>query len=157
MKQEDSFGQVTIQVPARISVEFKKAAKASFPNETFAYLLGHKADGKICIDELFFPTDVEKFCGPDYVDVQNNWTTEVKKKCKRDGLTILGDLHAHPYNNKQLKKYNTDTSPSEQDWNSLKEGHIMGICLITECKNGNLKTRIRFWGPFLKVCVKEIK
>ena len=147
-------GSVVIQVSKRLTEDFKKKAKKSFPNEAYAYLLGHNDGEKIIVDSLFYPTDVDSFCSPGAVDVQHDWWYEAKREAKRLDLTIIGDIHSHPYK-KNAK--NTDTSPSETDWDGLVGGHIMAICVIKQLNNGHLRARTKFWGPMPQVKVKTTK
>jgi len=151
-----NIGSVTIQVSERLTKDFKKRAKASFPNETFAYLLGRiEGEGeKIVVDGLYYPQNTEEFCGPNFVYVQDDWIKEAKKEAKNLGMIVLGDIHSHPYK-KHAK--NTDTSPSEADWESMEYGQIMAICVIKQLKNGHLRARTRFWGPMPQVKVKQTK
>ena len=149
-----SVGSVVIQVSKRLTEEFKKKAKKSFPNEAYAYLLGHHEGEKIIVDSLFYPTDADLFCGPNFVTVQPEWWGEAKKEAKRTDTKIIGDIHSHPYK-KHAK--NTDTSPSETDWEGLVDGHIMAICVIKQLQNGHLRARTRFWGPMPQVKVKQTK
>ena len=153
----ESYRPVVIQVSSKVAALFKKGAKESFPNETFAYLLGHKETGRIVIDDLFFPTNVDKFCGRSIVKVQVACVAEAKRYAKKNSMMILGDIHSHPYNKKEVKIYNADTSPSEGDWNRSKADYVMAICLVTECQNRNLRARTKFWGPIPEVKVKETK
>lgn len=147
-------GSVVIQVSKRLIEDFKKKAKKSFPNEAYAYLLGHTEGEKIIVDSLFYPTNVDSFCSAAAVDVQNKWWYEAKREAKRTDLTIVGDIHSHPY--KKHAKH-TDTSPSETDWDGLVGGHIMAICVIKQLQNGHLRARTKFWGPMPQVKVKTTK
>src|ERR1035437_9784501 len=88
-------GSVVIQVSKRLTEEFKKKSKKSFPNEAFAYLFGRIDDEKIIVDSLFYPTDADAFCGQSFVNVQTEWLTEAKKEAKRTETTIIGDIHSH--------------------------------------------------------------
>lgn len=152
-----TFGQVTIHVSAKLTDDFKKKAKESFPKETFAYLLGRLTDDKIHIEQLFFPVDVNQFCNHNTVNVQNHWAKEARREAKHQELVIIGDIHSHPFKNKQTKIYSMDAAPGEADWEALEDGHIMGICLVAELKNGNLRARTKFWGPIPQVKVKQTK
>jgi proteasome lid subunit RPN8/RPN11 len=136
--------------------EFHKKAKESFPNETFAFLLGSNENDGITIKEVFFPSNVEKYCRPDVILVQDSWYKEVKKYCKKTGSSIVADYHSHPYNKKEVFLHKRDAAPSEQDYESIS-GQAMAICLITECKNGHLRARTKFWGSMPQVKVKTTK
>lgn len=148
---------MTIKISRKTIQGFHKKAKENFPNEMFGFFLGTKSDEKIDIKDFYIPVDVEKYCAPHEVLVQSSWVKEAKKYAKTKNLSIVSDVHSHPYNKEQIKIYNADTSPSEQDWNSLEKNQLMAICLVTECKNGNLRARTRFWGPILQIRVKETK
>ena len=151
-----SIGQVTLRVSERVTEEFKKKAKASFPNEAFAYLLGHAEAESIVIDDLFYPSDVDNYCSPEAVDVQYEWMTEAKRQARLTDKMIVGDIHSHPHKYKTAKN-RPDTSPSETDWDGLVDGHVMAICLVTQTKNGRLRARTKFWGPMPQVKVKQTK
>jgi proteasome lid subunit RPN8/RPN11 len=149
-----AIGSVVIQVSKRLTEDFKKKAKKSFPNEAYAFLLGHTDEEKIIIDSLFYPTDVDSYCTPGAVDVQWSWYMEARREAKRNNLTIVGDIHSHPY--KKHAKH-IDASPSETDWDGLVGGHIMAICGIKQLQNGHLRARTKFWGPMPQVKVKTTK
>ena len=149
-----AIGSVVIQVTKRLTEEFKKKAKQTFPNEAFAYLLGTSDAEKIVVERLFFPVNADAHCGPNFVHVQPEWWKEAKKEAKHNGMSLIGDIHSHPY---KVHAKNTDTSPSETDWDSLINGHIMAICVIKQLKNGHLRARTKFWGPMPQVKVKTTK
>src|SRR3954462_13590884 len=115
-----AFRPVTIQVSEKITEEFKAKAKTSFPNEAFAYLLGHVDDDKIVIDTLFYPTEVDSHCTPHHVNVQQGWRREAQREAKRTDTQIVGDIHSHPYvyDPKKCSRL-CDTSPSETDWDGV--------------------------------------
>lgn len=150
-------GQIVIHVPERLTNQFKKQAKASFPNETYAYLLGHHEDGKIFVDDLYSPPNIDDFCAPGIVNVQWDWITSAKRHGRRNDMIIVGDIHSHPYNKAQAKKYSADLSPSETDWDGLAAGQIMGICLVKQTKDGKLRAKTKFYGPMPQVKVKTTK
>jgi hypothetical protein len=153
-----AFRPVTIQVSEKITEEFKANAKASFPNEAFAYLLGHVDDDKIVIDSLFYPTDVDKHCTPYHVHVQPAWRKEAQKEAKRTDTQILGDIHSHPYvYNGDKGSRLCDTSPSETDWDGVYNGEITGICVVQQIKDKRLRARVKYWGPMAQVKLKQTK
>ena len=161
--------RVKVVVPVEITNEFKKKAKLVFPNEAFAYLLGHEEDNVVIVDELFFPKDVDSFCTPGNVHIQWGWGKQAQRRAKKiDGL-VLGDIHSHPYTHEELtpppcvcgrdkhSKMKADMAPSEQDWEAFKENkfQLMGLCIITETKNKRLRAKTKFWGPLTPLVVKE--
>lgn len=142
-----------VTVPDSLIKEFHKQAKEHFPFEHFAFLLGSGENGAITINELFFPSDVEKYCRPSHVLVQAAWYKEARKYCKKTGLSIVADYHSHPYSSKERLLFKPDASPSELDYETIA-GQVMAICLITECKDGRLRARTEFFGPMPQVKVK---
>jgi hypothetical protein len=156
--QTQAYKPVTIQVSEKITEEFKQKAKTSFPNEAFAYLMGHTDEDKIVVDNLFYPTDVESHCTPQYVHTQHSWRSEAKREAKRNGKQIVGDIHSHPYRYDKTKSGRlSDTSPSETDWNGVYDGEISAICVVQQIKDGRLRARVKFWGPMPQVKVKQTK
>jgi Prokaryotic homologs of the JAB domain len=153
-----AFKPVTIQVSEQITNEFKAKAKEVFPNEAFAYLLGHADDDKFIIDSLFYPTDCDSHCTPHHVHVQADWRTQAKREAKRTNTEILGDIHSHPYvyNGKKGSRL-CDTSPSETDWDSVHDGEITGICVVQQIKDKRLRARVKYWGPMAQVKLKHTK
>lgn len=148
---------VSVIVPNSVFAKFHKRAKESFPNEMFAFLLGSVKEGVYNITDIFFPTDVERYCRSNAVLVQASWYKEVKKYCKIHSLKLICDYHSHPYDKAEMSKGKPDTAPSEQDWDSTKPCDIMAICLVTECRDGRLRARTKFWGPLPQVKVKQPK
>ena len=150
--------QVTVQVSPEVTEAFKAKAKANFPKEAFAYLLGHQDNETIQIDDLFYPTGVDDYCHPGYVDVQDKWIRQVRRRAKQTGVMIVGDIHSHPYAIAEIearRPHHPDTSPSTIDWERTRFGLLMGICLLTETTNGRLRAKIKFWGPLVPVVIKE--
>jgi proteasome lid subunit RPN8/RPN11 len=151
-----AIGQVTIKLSERVTEEFKKKAKASFPNEAFAYLFGRIEAETIVVDDLFYPSNVDDHCHRYEVTVQDEWLTEAKKEARRTDKMIVGDIHSHPLKYKTSRN-RPDTSPSESDWDGLVNGQIMAICLVSELSNGRLRARTKIWGPLPQVKVKQTK
>jgi len=151
--------RVKVIVPSEITNEFKKKAKSVFPNEAFAYLLGHDENDVVVVDELFFPKDVDSFCTPTHVLMQWAWEKEAKRRAKKIGCKIVGDWHSHPYTHDELtiEKRRVDLAPSQQDWEAFQQNklQLMGLCVVTETKNKRLRTQMKFWGPVTPLLVKE--
>jgi proteasome lid subunit RPN8/RPN11 len=153
-----AFRPVTVQVSEKITEEFKAKAKASFPNEAFAYLLGYTEEDKIIIDSLFYPTGMESHCTPHHVHVQHGWRAEARREAKRTGTEIVGDIHSHPYYYDSKKDSRLcDTSPSETDWDGVRDGEITGICVVQQIKDKRLRARVKYWGPMAQVKLKQTK
>lgn len=133
--------------------EFRKAAKLAFPREAFAYLLGRDAGTLVEIEELYFPEDVAEHATHSSVDVQHHWELDAKTHASDSGLSIVGDLHSHPYNYLQTDGVRQDCVPSESDHESRCCG-IVGICVVTEQRSGQLRSTIKFWPPMTQIETK---
>ncbi len=145
-----------LEISEELVDEFKDRAKAAFPTETWAALLGKIEPDKITVDELWMPAGLSKYCHRSYVDIQGDWSTAAKRYAKKLGKVVLGDIHSHPYDLVELtarKPHRPDASPSEGDYDRQRDGLLQGICLVTETKTHQLRARIRFWGmtiPFVE-------
>lgn len=148
------FNQMRIYVPRKVTQEFIVRAKVAFPKETLGYLIG-RADENLTlrVEEIYYPTDLEQHQGKNQVDVQWRWFREARRRARQLKAAVLGDLHSHPYTSEEILvwKRSPDCSPSEGDWERTKPGYIMGICRIKQSSNGALRTRLRWWGPTVKV------
>ncbi len=132
-----------VDIPRRLVDEFKKAAKAAFPRETFAYLIGHEAGTSVGVEELYFPEDLDTHTTEESVNVADHWLIDAKAHARDIEATVLGDIHSHPYKHRRGHG-EPDRSPSESDidraWSNL-----YGICLVRQDKNGRLRASIRFY------------
>lgn len=151
-----NLGQLKINVTTEVTDEFTARAKDSFPNETFAYLVGkYVTPDHVEVTKIIVPENVDAHCSPAEVDVQDKWLKAAKRKAKSEGLVVVGDIHSHPYSAAEIaarRPHKPDTSPSESDLErSLCAGPIMAICLVTESKAGRLTARIRFWSPMNRI------
>ena len=144
---------MTIVTPKKLRNELSAVAKAAYPNEIFAFLLGEKIGETYNIQKLYFPqskSSTKEVCFELYTAIQ-----EAFEEAGEDNLTILGDVHSHPGF--------FDASPSEHDWDNNKifeefyiKSPITGILAIFASK-GKLRTRLRYW-PWIKkdVCQKSL-
>jgi proteasome lid subunit RPN8/RPN11 len=156
------FNQMRICVPRKVTQDFLRRAKAAFPNETLGYLIGRTDENMtLRVEEIFYPSDLEQHQQKDAVQVQWRWFREARRRAKQLKATVLGDLHSHPYTSEEILvwKRSPDCSPSEGDLERTKPGLIMGICLIKQSANGALRTRLKYWGPTIRVAevVKSIE
>lgn len=144
---------INLYVPPKIIEEFKKQAKRSFPKESFAYLLGRDAGTQVEIEELHTPHGVEQHCTEGSVSIGENWLSEARKEARTSGLTVVGDIHSHPF--LCPKSYSPGCAPSEGD---LDDGmtQIHGICQVWKTKSDKLQAKVRFWGPIVPVKVNII-
>jgi hypothetical protein len=140
---------IRLDVGEDVIEEFKDSAKAKFPRETYAILLGRIEVDRVQVTELYVPADVDKHCHTSAVNVQQCWGAKAKRYAKAVGLVVLGDIHSHPYEAAEMearRPHLPDASPSEGDLKRSKFGILQGICLVTESNTGKLRSRVRFWG-----------
>lgn len=142
--------KIQVHVSRSIINEFKKAAKESFPNETFAFLLGRDAGTIVEIEELFIPMDVDEWCDANSVTMSDDWLPAARKHASSIGLKVVGDIHSHPYKYGEIGKIIPDCSPSEDDIDCGLP-HINAVCYVRETKNSRLVSQVRFWGPMFSV------
>lgn len=76
---------------------YVKEAKKAFPRETYAFLLGSEDENTKNIQELYIPSDQDKWCTSECVMRTNFWVKEAKKYIKSKNLVVLGDIHSHCY------------------------------------------------------------
>src|SRR6185503_12453164 len=82
--------------------ELHTKARQVFPNEAFSYLLGTFTDEVMCVKEIFYPTNVDFYCRPDCVLVQDSWFREVRRYANKNGLQLVAEFHSHPYTKSEL-------------------------------------------------------
>ena len=133
---------MTIFILRKVKLKIAKIAKAAYPKEFFAFLLGTRSKKSLVIEDLFVPI---------IINTENSVTfdtaeafLDVYEYAGEENLEVLGDIHSHPDF--------IDASPSEQDWNNCQhfvdlylKPPIMGIVGVFKDKNGKLKTRTKFY------------
>ncbi len=142
---------IKVNVRRHVINRFKKAAKEAFPKETFAFLLGHNAGTLVDVEDLYFPEGIAKLSTVNSVEIPDELVSEARAYAKEEALTIVGDIHSHPFQWAELKRSCTkpESTPSETD---LRSGwyHISAICLVCEDSKGRLTaSKPRFWGPLV--------
>lgn len=134
-----------MRVPDKIIQQFKQQAKAAFPRETFAYLIGIDAGTSVEVEDLYVPDNVDDHCGYNFVTIQPHWEIEAMEHARDDGRDVLGDIHSHPYTAMDgVTK--PDRAQSEADMDCNATG-LCGICTVVESRSGRLRASVRFWGP----------
>lgn len=140
-----------VELPKSLAEEFKAAAKAAFPREEYAILLGKATKSGVYRPSfLYFPSDRAKFSGKTWVEPQDHWWFEARKAARDQKVSILGDIHVHPYPADVPQEISG--IPSAPDWDSSaylikktrRKQPIMGICCLYETGRG-LDCTIRFW------------
>lgn len=141
---------IKVRVPRRLVGDFKLVAKEYFPREAFAYLLGRDAGTLVEVEELFVPEDLDKWVTEVSVELSPGWLVAAKRAAKDLGLTVVGDIHSHPFRYCELQGLKPEHTPSEVDIDcGLKQIH--GICRVLEASTGKLRATTRFWGPQVPV------
>jgi proteasome lid subunit RPN8/RPN11 len=142
-------------MPKFLAEEFKAAAKAAFPREEYAIILGTATKGGVYRPSfLYFPPDVEKYATPDLIWIQDHWWASAKKAAKDQKLSLLGDLHSHPWPKEWIPE--KESSPSAADLDrgahlrrkTRRKEPIMGICSVYPTGRG-MDCNIRFWSASL--------
>jgi len=145
-----------VEFPETLARSFKRAAKAVFPREFYAILLGDRGQSAFLVHELWIPTEQEEFCTAMSVDIPMRWWKEAQKYADNRAFEVLGDLHSHCFDLEDVREY--DASPSEGDidrsMSLLKltggEEAVFGICTINEYPRQK-RARFRFWPLIAKV------
>lgn len=140
-----------VELPKHLAEEFKVAAKAAFPREEYAIILGKATKGGVYRPSfLYFPPDREPYCTEDKVDVQYLWWDSARKAAKDQNLSILGDLHSHPWPEGWEPNKTCEPSAADLDrwWflhkKTRRKNPIMGICSVFPSARG-LECLFRFW------------
>ena len=141
-----------IKCPRFVLHRFKRQAKAAYPYETYALLLGHKSKGIYLIEELYTPPDVADHCTEDYVEMQDHWMHVAMELAREEGWVVLGDSHSHPRQYKSWKGMLKENTPSKGDF-ECGWGGLGAICAVAEQKDGRLRASVAFYGPMPTVSV----
>lgn len=148
------FRQMRIRMSSRVRRIFIARVKKNFPCEALGYLIGRTDENyTLHVEEIFFPEDLDSKCTPMYVDVQHSWIRAARRRARQLKAMVLGDIHSHPYTQEELilRKLSPDCSPSEGDLLRSSPGLVAGICLVKQCRDGKLRSRIKYWGPMVPV------
>ncbi|MFN3323408.1 MAG: Mov34/MPN/PAD-1 family protein [Bryobacteraceae bacterium] len=146
---------IRVEIPRLLVERFKREAKASFPRETFAYLVGQNCGDLVVIEDLFTPDDVRNYCTEAAVNVPNHWPAEARAFAKENEAEVVGDIHSHPRSYEVWKGQITEWTPSEGDHAEGWCG-LCGICVVSEQKDGRLRASVRFYGPSYRIQTRFI-
>jgi hypothetical protein len=142
---------MTVELPRKLAMEFKKAAKIQFPAECYAIILGKAGkNGVYRPSELYFPPDAPKFSHDDVVWVQDRWWKDARLIARGKKLSLLGDIHSHCYSDewipdKTCQPSVTDLSRFDFLCRKTKiKAPIFGICCLFPSKRG-MEMRLKFW------------
>lgn len=149
---------IQIEIPNQVIQQFKKQAKAAFPRETFAYLIGRDAGTVVEVESLFVPDGLDSHCTPASVAVQPHWLVDAKEYAADNAAaSVVGTIHSHPYTFAESGGCRLDRGLSEADHEALRGQGISGVCTVQQAKSGSLRASIRFWGPTIPVETAIIK
>lgn len=143
---------ITIEVRSPVISDFKRLAKEVFPKEAFAYLLGRDAGNLVEIEDLWVPPDLASHTCETFVEISPTWIKPAKRAAKDLGLSVVGDIHSHPFTYSQLGNNSLKwlASPSVGDMESGLEW-ITAICAVVQNKDGRFRSTVKFWGPMFPV------
>jgi hypothetical protein len=143
--------------------DFKRAAKAAFPRETYGILIGFDersaAQRTIVITEIYIPDGVGKFCKAGIVNVQSEWFCAAEEEARGVGAGLVGDIHSHPWTYREWSAIDgvPGRQRSESDHDAVAWDKIAGICRVYETSTGRLRASVRFWPPVVPVKLKLLK
>jgi hypothetical protein len=150
--------KINLAVPAKLEREIITRAKAMFPRESFAYILGTIAGDSVHLDELWIPDDLDQWTSEDCVLVQPSWAVDAAAEAKESGLVIVAWLHSHCYLRFEGEGLMKDRSQSEADLDCGFQLPISAICVVQDIgkKRRRLRASVKFWGFTLPVEVKTV-
>lgn len=144
--------KIRLVAPPPIQRALISEAKARFPREMFAYLLGNIAGDLITIDDIWTPEDLEKYADDTSVEPPPDWLLDAQEQAHDDGLMVVGWAHSHPY--RYAEGWTAkDHSQSEND---LDCGILLPVSAVVLVQDvGKIKRRlrasVRFWGPLTRL------
>lgn len=148
---------ITVKVTRKVLDGFKRGAREAFPREKYCYLLGHEYGDVVQISELYYPEDADKHSTETQVNVRPIWLVEAEEHAKDIGLSVVGDLHSHPYLHEECSAGTPGRHQSEADLDYAPRWQkIAGICRVTESQTGKLRASIRFWPPIIPVTMEVL-
>lgn len=143
----------TVKIPKSLVRRIRQEAKAAFPNECYAVLLGHWTPPLVEVADIWVPPDVQS--GPKHVSLRPEWIVEAKDYAREIGYELVGDMHSHTFTRQDaLNGVVYDTSPSANDLKAYRWDRLQMIVLVRETRSG-LRTTYDIWGPLNNVVVDE--
>lgn len=141
---------IKLTIPRKVMAEIRQGAKAAFPKEWWALLLGTEAGDHVYVDELHVPDDQKAYSSGVTVHEPPHWFRGANAQARESELAVIGRIHSHPFTQLEAQGCVWDRSQSEGDIDSQR--HIVsGICVVQQLKNKRLRTSIRFWGPTVRI------
>jgi hypothetical protein len=129
---------ITVRCPRRLVEQFKRAAKAVFPLEKYALLIGTDersgARRTITVTEIYCPEGADDFCKSGLVRVQGEWIAAAADHARESGAELVGDIHSHPWTYREWSAIDgvPGRQRSESDHDAATWDKIAGICRSTK-------------------------
>ena len=118
-------------------------------------LMGQVAGWSVHVEQVWLPPE-EEVNGNfkrDAVFLPPEWLVDAAEHAKDEELVVVGDFHSHPY---VYGEDRVDPVQSEYDLDCSSEKYLInGIVNVCQGKTGRLSTKVRWWGPSVKVRVRR--
>ncbi len=132
------------EIDSSVLREFRAIARNHFPREAYAFLFGKQLrNGRIRVVACYEP-DLY-YHSETTVRVPLESCQGAQARADEKGLQIVGDIHSHPRQFEHWNGYTGERSPSEDDLIAGTLG-LAGICVVSEQRDGRLRTSIQFFG-----------
>lgn len=126
---------IPLILPRAIDRSIRLAAKAAYPCEMYAVLLG-EIGASVHVKDVWFPEMKQHVGSTHHLFSRRSLLEEGLAIADSAGLCLVADVHSHP-------RVST-REPSEADWEGVPRGWVHGICAVWKTKAG-LRTALRFW------------
>lgn len=134
---------VNVAISRNLLEGFRRRARAAYPNEAYGILLGAQTGSQYIVEDICYPQGVEDAGTPTGVNLTDEMWPEAEQDAARQGLTVLGDIHTHPYAKMELLG---ECVPSIEDHDRFEEDYLQGIMTVVKA-DGKMRTRCRFFAP----------
>jgi proteasome lid subunit RPN8/RPN11 len=146
-------------IDLHISVGLEKRCrdwcKRWFPREAYGFLLGTRRGNVVRVGAVWLPSasDAEDCFKKDRLFFKSSWVDELQEAADEDESVVVGDFHSHPYLRGEARM---DPIQSALDLDAAGKHAIFGVVNVEERSDGTLRTRVRWWGPSIRVRVRRI-
>jgi hypothetical protein len=152
---------VNLKIPKKIADQARREGKRHFPSEAYMELIGviSKNNKTITVIDSWIPKDLAEYSSPFQIEIPPHWRKISNEYARSVGGVIVGTIHSHGYSAKEVKDspaYRLDPSPSSADIDSCGD-EIMGILVACQDHNGKFSTRLRLYGPSVRLSVSYTK
>ena len=138
--------EITVAISKCLLSGFRRRAKRIWDREAYGLLLGTKQRSTYIIEDIHYPVGWDTAGTNSYVRVTEGMWNEARQAAEWQGLTVLGDIHSHPYDGRPEALY--DTALSSKDLSLYDENYLQAVMVVVKL-SGKLRTRCHFWlaGP----------